>query len=118
MKISSRSILVALCVLVTVLPVAAQVGTNEKVLNPNRAGTEELMALPHMTQELAAGIMGNRPFLGQAKLDEYLGDKLNDEQRAELYAMLFVPINLNKASRDEILLVPGVGETAEEHRQP
>jgi DNA uptake protein ComE-like DNA-binding protein len=34
---------------------------------------------------------------------------LSDEARSELFVTLFVPINLNTASREEILLVPGVG---------
>ena len=32
------------------------------------------------------------------------------DRRDELYASLFIPINLNDASREEILLVPGVGD--------
>lgn len=42
-------------------------------------------------------------------LDALLSSTLNEEQRAALYTTLFIPINLNTASREEILLVPGVG---------
>ena len=109
MKNSSRLLLAAWCLLGFVLPAWAQAGKNENVLNPNCASQEELVALPHMTTELAAGILEHRPFLGQAKLDEFLSDTLSDDQRSELYVKLFVPINLNKASRKAILMVPGVG---------
>ena len=34
---------------------------------------------------------------------------MSADQRDELYEKLFVPINLNAASEEEILLVPGVG---------
>ena len=88
---------------------AAQVGNNAGVLNPNRATEEELLALPHMNETLARGIAEKRPFLSQTDLDAWLKESLADEQRKELYAKLFVPINLNTASREEILLVPGVG---------
>lgn len=87
----------------------AQVGNNTGVLNPNQADKDELMALPHMTASITEGILENRPFLGQTELDTYLGQHLNAEQRAALYVKLFIPLNLNQASREEILMVPGVG---------
>jgi DNA uptake protein ComE-like DNA-binding protein len=34
---------------------------------------------------------------------------LTKEQRTELYGKLFVPINLNTATDEEILLIPGLG---------
>lgn len=41
-------------------------------------------------------------------LDALLGKNLSEDQRASLYEKLFLPINLNTASREEILMVPGV----------
>ena len=49
-------------------------------------------------------------YLDISTLHEFLGGSLTEEHLSELYAHLFVPINLNSASREEILLVPGVGE--------
>jgi DNA uptake protein ComE-like DNA-binding protein len=43
------------------------------------------------------------------QLDSLLGKSLSKEQRTALYSKLFIAINLNTASRNEILLVPGVG---------
>ena len=37
-------------------------------------------------------------------------EKLTEEQRDELYPKLFIPINLNTAKREEILLVPRLGD--------
>ena len=46
----------------------------------------------------------------QKDLDAVLASQgLTKEQRTDLYAKLFVPINLNSASDEEILLIPGVG---------
>ncbi len=87
----------------------AQVGNNAGVLNPNIAGEGELGGVPHLTAALVSQIMDARPFLSAAALHERLSPALTDEQIAEVFPRLFVPINLNEASREEILLVPGVG---------
>ena len=87
----------------------SQVGTNGGVVNPNLAGTEELAGLPHLDEKLAESIHAGRPYLDMLALHRVLKDSLSEEQLETLYARLFVPINLNAASREEILLVPGVG---------
>ena len=89
---------------------SAQVGTNQGVLNPNQAGEDELLALPHMDETLVEAILDGRPFLTIVDLDAALAESLDEAQREELYAELFIPINLNTASEEEILLVPGVGD--------
>ena len=90
-------------------PATAQLGTNNGVLNPNQVGEDELLALPHMTESIAKSLMESRPFLNMVDVDAIVSESLNEEQREALYAKLFLPINLNDASREEILLVPGVG---------
>lgn len=87
----------------------AQVGKPVTILDPNVSGEKELGALPHMTPALVKAVMNARPFLSISELDALLGKTLSKEQRTELYRRLFVHINLNTASRDEILLIPGVG---------
>jgi DNA uptake protein ComE-like DNA-binding protein len=98
-----------LLVLGTASTAQGQVGNNENVLNPNLAGEEELLALPHLNETLVKTILDQRPFLTMTDLHAALGEALSEEQAAELYARLFIPINLNTATREEILLVPGVG---------
>jgi DNA uptake protein ComE-like DNA-binding protein len=87
----------------------AQVGKNQGALNPNLAGEKELLALPHLNAKLVKDILDKRPFLNMTARDTLLRQSLSKEQLAELYPKLFVPINLNTATREEILLVPGVG---------
>ena len=87
-----------------------QVGKNETVLNPNRAGTEQLLALTQLDSALVDGIMAHRPFIGMEAFDAYLDSTLVDSVQAELYVKLFLPINLNTASDAEMKLVPGVGK--------
>ncbi len=88
----------------------AQVGKNMGVLYPNLASEKELLALPHFNAKLAKEILDKRPFLSMTVLDTLLRQSLSKEQVAELYSKLFIPINLNTATREEILLVPGVGK--------
>ena len=90
--------------------VSAQAGDSAGVLNPNLAGADELSALPHLTAEVVDGVIQRRPFLNMTELNGYLADVLSADQRSELYVRLFVPVNLNNATREEILLVPGVGD--------
>ena len=100
----------ALALLLSAAGIAqAQVGNNLGALNPNLASGGEMAALPHMTADLANALMEQRPFLTMLPLNEILSQHLSDEQRKELYAKFFVPINLNTATEEEILLVPGVG---------
>ena len=87
-----------------------QVGNNMGVLNPNQAGEKELLALPHIDSKLTKGIMGKRPFLNMSEVHTFLSKSLNEEQLKELYIKLFIPIDLNTATREEILIVPGVGK--------
>ena len=86
-----------------------QVGNTTGIVNPNLAGEEELLALQHVNQALVVQIVSQRPFLSMVDLHALLSQSLDEDQLADLYAGLFVPINLNSASRAEILLVPGVG---------
>jgi len=78
-------------------------------INPNRAGQEELLVLPHLDSVLVEGILERRPFLSMRELNAFLSESLGEEQRAELYVQLFVPMNLNTTAEEDFLLVPGVG---------
>ena len=78
------------------------------VVNPNLAGDDELGAL--MSKELADAIVAQRPFLGMEVLHPVVSQHLGEEEVEKLYVQMFIPINLNTASEEEILLVPGVGK--------
>ena len=87
----------------------AQVGKRQEVLDANTASDADMTSLPHMTPALAKAIVAQRPLASIKDLDAVV-KALTPEQRKALYARLFVAINLNAAPRDEILMIPGVGE--------
>lgn len=93
-----------------VAPAFAQVGTNIGVLNPNIVGEAEMVGVPHIDAPIARALVEGRPYLSALELDAKLREaSLSDAQRAEVYARLFVPVNLVSASQEELLLVPGAG---------
>jgi DNA uptake protein ComE-like DNA-binding protein len=91
-------------------PALAQVGKNATgILEPNLATKEQLTALPNVTPAIADALIKGRPYADMLAVDKIVAPLLNEAQRKELYVKLFMPINLNAATRPEILLVPGVG---------
>jgi len=92
-------------------PVAAQVGKPLGVVDANTAPERDLLAMPHMTPAIVKGLLEKRPFASITDLNAYLlSQKLTQEQANEFYGKAFVHINLNTATAQEILLVPGAGK--------
>jgi DNA uptake protein ComE-like DNA-binding protein len=90
----------------------AQVGKpgDPPLLNPNLAKAEELEKVPHITVDIAKALIEKRPFLRTADLDKFLVEqKLTPEQRKEIYGKVFLQLNLNKATEDEMKLIPNMG---------
>ena len=90
--------------------VRGQVGRSQGLLNPDLASEKELLALSHMNATIVKGIVERRPFLAMTDLNSFLAQSLNKEQLETLYGKMFVQINLNTATDDEILMVPGTGK--------
>jgi len=90
-------------------PVPAQVGRHQGMTEPNVADEKELMKLPHLNPALVKGILERRPFANMVELNKFLSQTLDNKQLSELYARMFLPLNLNTATREEIMLIPGMG---------
>lgn len=108
-----RHSIAAVLLVLAVSPMAGrgytQVGKAQTIIDPNIAGEKELAALPHMNATLVQGVMKRRPFLSMTDLNAFLSQSLKAPQLTELYGRLFVPINLNTATREEILMIPNAG---------
>jgi DNA uptake protein ComE-like DNA-binding protein len=107
-KVMGAAVL-ALSVMTT--PAAAQVGKSLGVVDANTAPEKDLLTMPHMTPAIVKGLLEKRPFASITDLNAYLlSQKLTQEQVNEFYGKAFVHINLNTATAQEILLVPGAGK--------
>ena len=86
----------------------AQADKRVTIVDANLISEADMARLPHMNPALAKAVGAKRPFKTVKDLDNALS-ALTKEQRTELYGRLFVPINLNTATDEEILLIPGLG---------
>jgi DNA uptake protein ComE-like DNA-binding protein len=94
---------------VLAVSVEGQVGKRQGLLDANTAAEKDLLALPHLNATIVKGIMERRPFASMTDLNAFLSQSLKKEQLTELYGKTFVQLNLNTATREEILMIPGVG---------
>ena len=90
-------------------PSAAQVGKSVTIVDANAATEQQLSAITQLTPALVKSILARRPFPSITELDALLGQTLSQEQRKALYGRPFVHLNLNTATREQILLIPNAG---------
>ncbi|MEQ1757017.1 MAG: hypothetical protein ABL986_01780 [Vicinamibacterales bacterium] len=89
----------------------AQVGKPVTIVDANAATEAELSALPGLTATRAKAIVGKRPFADITAFDQFLtGQGMTRAQADALYERLFVHLNLNTATREQILLIPRAGQ--------
>jgi DNA uptake protein ComE-like DNA-binding protein len=90
--------------------VAAQGTTQGTMLDPNTATREQLMAVPGVVDHVADAIIRGRPYANMAAVNKVLVAHVPDSvARKPIYARVWQPIDLNTATDEEILLIPGVG---------
>jgi DNA uptake protein ComE-like DNA-binding protein len=89
--------------------VHAQVGKSTTIVDANLASEVQLTAIPGFTPAIAKALMAKRPFAGITELDAFLKTQMPAASVPEVYKHIFLHINLNTATREEILLVPGAG---------
>jgi len=111
---SLKKIGVALSVVCVALALSVrvdgQVGKSLGVVDANIAPEADLLKMPHMTPAIVKGLIAARNFGSIVDLNKYLlGAGLTQAQAMEFYANAFIHVNLNTATREEILLIPGAG---------
>jgi len=106
-----RSPVLPAVLLILAWPVAAsaQVGENAGLLNPNLASEEELGTVPGLAPEAVAAIVEARPLLRVSALHAVVSEHVAADAYNDVYSALWLPIDLNDVTDEEILLIPGVG---------
>ena len=78
------------------------------LVNPNQAAAADLTAIGLDSAQAAALVTG-RPFESMSAVDEALAARMDSAAREDLYRRMFIPLDLNTATREEILLIPDIG---------
>jgi len=101
---------VLIMILALTAGVYGQVGKSLGVVDANTVTEKDLLTFPNMTPAIVKGLIEKRPFASITELHAYLlSQNLTAAQAMEFYTKAFVHINLNTATNEEILLVPGAG---------
>ena len=79
-------------------------------MNLNTTAEEDFQLVPGVGPRLAHEFEEYRPYDSIAQFRREIGKYVDEEEVARLEQYVFVPINLNTASDEEILSIPGVGE--------
>ena len=86
----------------------AAVDAETTVLDANTATAEDLAAVEGVSPELADAIVAGQPYASVTDLNAMLMETLSEDEAQAVLVNVFVPINLNTASEEEIRLVPGM----------
>jgi len=96
------------------VPVTAQ----NALINANTATQAQIASVPGLAP-LAATIIAKRPYANPTALDAVLAEgKIAPEQRKLIYTRFWAPLNLNTATMEDIMLIPGMSaRMADEFRE-
>lgn len=89
-------------------PVEPAPASERGFLDPNLATVAALTALPGMSDSLALAVIAGRPYGSMLALDKVLARHMTSAWRDSVYTRAWIPLDLNTASSDEIMLIPGV----------
>lgn len=76
----------------------------------NSAKEDEIMTIPGMSKRTLSEILKYRPYRTIGQFRKEFGKSVDEKEAARLEQYVFVPINLNTASDDDILTIPGMGK--------
>jgi DNA uptake protein ComE-like DNA-binding protein len=78
-------------------------------INLNTATTDEIMLVPGAGRRMAREFPEYRPWKTWAQFDREIGKYVGKEATDKLKQYCFIPINLNTATDEDILSIPGAG---------
>ena len=86
----------------------AATAESSAVLNANTVTVDQMARVEAVSPELAEAIVAGQPYANVTAFNAKLLEHLSQDEAATVLASLFVPVNLNTASREEIALIPGM----------
>jgi DNA uptake protein ComE-like DNA-binding protein len=78
-------------------------------VNLNTGTSEEILLIPGAGRRMAREFAEYRPWKSFAQFDKEIGKYVDATQVARLKQYTFIPIDLNSASDEDILSIPGTG---------
>jgi DNA uptake protein ComE-like DNA-binding protein len=78
-------------------------------LNLNTATREEILMVPNLGNRMVREFLEYRPYKAMAQFRREMGKYVDEKEVARMEQYVFVPINLNTASDEDILTIPGLG---------
>ena len=78
-------------------------------INLNTATKEEILLVPGAGTRMTREFAEYRPWKTWAQFDKEIGKYVGPEATAQLAQYGFIPLNLNTATDDEIMTIPGAG---------
>ncbi len=78
-------------------------------LDLNTASDQEIQMIPNVGARMLREFKEYRPYVALAQFDREIAKYVDDTELARLAQYVFVPIDLNTASDEDILSIPGVG---------
>jgi DNA uptake protein ComE-like DNA-binding protein len=79
-------------------------------INLNTATREEILLIPGVATKMAHEFAEYRPWKTWAQFDKEIGKYVGKEETERLKQYVFIPVNLNTATDEEILSIPGAGQ--------
>ena len=78
------------------------------VIDANTATAEQLAGAEGVTPELAEAIVAGQPYASVTDLNAKLLETLSADEAGKVLVNVFVPVNLNSGTEEEIRLIPGM----------
>ena len=78
-------------------------------VNLNTGTREEILLIPNAGNRMVREFAEYRPWTSWAQFDKEIGKYVQAEGVAKLKPYVFIPIDLNKATDEDILSIPGAG---------
>ena len=78
-------------------------------INLNTASDAEILLIPNLGNRMLREFKEYRPYRAMTQFNREIGKYVDQTELARLAQYVFVPINLNTATDEDILSIPGLG---------